>query len=421
MDQLSIERLQQQILSQLSTPRTTRMYASTNTHMNTNMNTSTNTQPTTPPRRNTRSRFYQPPRLNTTIEQDQEAIQQERTHHFIRELMSITREYQSEQREFHRTMNTIISLLDRLLGRRRSEPAASPVQFNGTTYADETETELPPPPRPTPLRRNSYLGRAFQRHRERERERDIETERNRNIQFQPLNTETDDRTENLFISYFFSPLATDNTAPERLTQRQIEQNTHIIVYDASMNETRCPITMEDFAEGEEVLQIAGCGHYFKREALTEWFRRNNQCPVCRHRVLRGGGTRYTTTSATPEINTVLPADEHATPENEVPYVEYNDSDDNVNDGEGDGNGDGDEHTDLREQRNTETHSPSPSTYSMFEDRYTFQLPLLYDTSNNVFFSENNREPIGSERELQQTIQREILNAFQLFRTPRNQL
>jgi hypothetical protein len=206
---------------------------------------------------------------------------------------------------------------------------------------------------------------------------------------------TSSALDNIFVSYFFtSPQHTVENTHTPLTEQQIQQNTRIIVYDGSMNETRCPITMEDFVEGEEIIQIAGCGHYFKREALIEWFRRNHQCPVCRHRVLRGGGFRYTT-SAPDDVAT-----------NGI--VEEPDSDENENENEN-------EETTVRLERNTT--SPT-TTYRMFEDRYTFELPLLYDTSNNVFYSEND-EPIQNNQDLQQTIQRELFNAFQQFRSPRN--
>jgi hypothetical protein len=74
-----------------------------------------------------------------------------------------------------------------------------------------------------------------------------------------------------------------------LTDRQIELATRTLVYDASLNENRCPISLEDFAVGEEIVQIIGCRHYFKCVALREWFNRNTQCPVCRYNVTTHSG------------------------------------------------------------------------------------------------------------------------------------
>jgi hypothetical protein len=69
----------------------------------------------------------------------------------------------------------------------------------------------------------------------------------------------------------------------RPTQLQIDTAIEYITYDPSMNllETRCPISLEDFAEGEQIMQIRHCRHVFKSSALRDWFSRNVHCPVCR--------------------------------------------------------------------------------------------------------------------------------------------
>jgi Ring finger domain len=74
-----------------------------------------------------------------------------------------------------------------------------------------------------------------------------------------------------------------------LTDRQVELGTRTVVYEASMNETRCPIALDDFAVGEEIAQIVGCGHVFKCAPLREWFRRNSHCPVCRYNLTTSSG------------------------------------------------------------------------------------------------------------------------------------
>jgi hypothetical protein len=75
-------------------------------------------------------------------------------------------------------------------------------------------------------------------------------------------------------------------APERsgnvgISPEYIRLFTNSIQYDASMNESRCPISLDDFQEGESILQIRGCGHIFKHDSLQNWFQRNHICPVCR--------------------------------------------------------------------------------------------------------------------------------------------
>ena len=55
--------------------------------------------------------------------------------------------------------------------------------------------------------------------------------------------------------------------------------------------TRCPITLDNFQEGDDVTVITHCGHAFKPAAFTSWFRRNVRCPICRYdiREYRGSG------------------------------------------------------------------------------------------------------------------------------------
>lgn len=66
-----------------------------------------------------------------------------------------------------------------------------------------------------------------------------------------------------------------------LTTEQILQFTTPVPYEASMNDTRCPITWEPFTPGQELLRVNVCNHIFSRNAIIEWFGRNRHCPVCR--------------------------------------------------------------------------------------------------------------------------------------------
>ena len=49
-----------------------------------------------------------------------------------------------------------------------------------------------------------------------------------------------------------------------------------------VNETICPISLEDFVIGDELSEIKHCHHVFKWTSLQSWFSRNNHCPVCRY-------------------------------------------------------------------------------------------------------------------------------------------
>ena len=47
---------------------------------------------------------------------------------------------------------------------------------------------------------------------------------------------------------------------------------------------RCSITLEQFNQDDEVLEIINCKHYFNCDALKTWLTTNNVCPVCRQPV-----------------------------------------------------------------------------------------------------------------------------------------
>jgi hypothetical protein len=94
------------------------------------------------------------------------------------------------------------------------------------------------------------------------------------------------RNDYTFLSYLLnnpllSGIPSDVPTNHGITREQMRRATRIIQYDASMNEVRCPICLEDFQEGENICQIIQCGHIFKETELTRWFERHSVCPVCR--------------------------------------------------------------------------------------------------------------------------------------------
>ena len=46
----------------------------------------------------------------------------------------------------------------------------------------------------------------------------------------------------------------------------------------------CSITLEQFDDDDDILQIRNCSHYFKCNALRTWLATNNICPICRQPV-----------------------------------------------------------------------------------------------------------------------------------------
>jgi hypothetical protein len=86
------------------------------------------------------------------------------------------------------------------------------------------------------------------------------------------------------ILTFEIPL-TQSPLEQGLTPEQIQENVENVVYDTSMNEVRCPISMEDFTEGEDIYRIRSCQHIFKKQNLTNWLLHHTTCPVCRHSII----------------------------------------------------------------------------------------------------------------------------------------
>lgn len=69
----------------------------------------------------------------------------------------------------------------------------------------------------------------------------------------------------------------------RPTQQQIEDATRRATYADIVRplNTQCPISMEEFNDTDVVTIIRHCGHVYNTEHLTNWFRTNCRCPVCR--------------------------------------------------------------------------------------------------------------------------------------------
>ena len=103
------------------------------------------------------------------------------------------------------------------------------------------------------------------------------------------------------INRFTRPVTPINTFNEnvivRPTNNQLDSATINYDYNAetSQHNTNCPITLEEFQEGEQVCRILHCGHTFRRDAIHNWFQGNVRCPVCRYDI-----RDYSPDNSTPE-------------------------------------------------------------------------------------------------------------------------
>jgi len=88
----------------------------------------------------------------------------------------------------------------------------------------------------------------------------------------------------------------------RPSEQQITNATQIIDYSSEneYNNMNCPITLDEFTEGEQICRIRHCGHIFKEQALRNWFQRNVRCPVCRYDI-----RNYIPTNTTDSSNNVV--------------------------------------------------------------------------------------------------------------------
>lgn len=70
----------------------------------------------------------------------------------------------------------------------------------------------------------------------------------------------------------------------RPTTEQINQATETLIYNSQLEllNSRCPIRLENFQEGENIRRIISCGHCFCENAFNQWFQNNVRCPVCRY-------------------------------------------------------------------------------------------------------------------------------------------
>lgn len=84
------------------------------------------------------------------------------------------------------------------------------------------------------------------------------------------------RVDGLIRSFF-------DTIPIRPTPMQITSATNVTSYSNISNplNTRCPISLEQFAPTDSVTQLVRCGHIFNSIDFAQWFQYNVRCPVCR--------------------------------------------------------------------------------------------------------------------------------------------
>jgi hypothetical protein len=92
----------------------------------------------------------------------------------------------------------------------------------------------------------------------------------------------------LSTRWFTSIVSADNREEEGLTQERIQECTERMEYEEGMEgllSNTCPISMEDFHQGDILLKLRDCSHVFLEDHLLRWFQSHSTCPVCRRSYL----------------------------------------------------------------------------------------------------------------------------------------
>jgi hypothetical protein len=85
----------------------------------------------------------------------------------------------------------------------------------------------------------------------------------------------------LFSSIYNTPTNLEDVAV-RPTVQQLAAALETITYVPSeLTSSRCPITLEDFVQGDVITRIRPCGHIFHTQSIRNWFNNRVRCPVCR--------------------------------------------------------------------------------------------------------------------------------------------
>ncbi len=105
-------------------------------------------------------------------------------------------------------------------------------------------------------------------------------------------------TINPLTEFINETLNDNNTRRRPTTIRQFFNSCHVFVYnnDLSNNQIHCPITMQNFNQGDICIRLP-CNHIFKYRPLLQWLTTARTCPICRLQIPHSS-RRHTTTGDT---------------------------------------------------------------------------------------------------------------------------
>lgn len=83
-----------------------------------------------------------------------------------------------------------------------------------------------------------------------------------------------------------------NPAPPGLTVEEsnsletflFQPDEHNSKTDLKSDEMRCPICLEMYQEGDELMALPNCRHCYHAKCVLRWLRFRGDCPICRRRI-----------------------------------------------------------------------------------------------------------------------------------------
>jgi hypothetical protein len=194
--------------------------------------------------------------------------------------------YNANMREYSQNISLFLSIIQGI----QQDLSRIRAQQNRNQNTENTfDAEEPAPRPPNNTRRNAPQASAVPPNRPTQESRNIQPNRSgttSNLLY--FNDSIYRPVGNSFLRDFVTLFPGLNTTQEnvivRPSEQQIATATEEFLYTSNTNlqNTSCPITLDDFQEGDALKRIIPCGHTFRKPAIDNWFREKVRCPVCRY-------------------------------------------------------------------------------------------------------------------------------------------
>ena len=199
--------------------------------------------------------------------------------------------YNYNQIEYQRNIQTMLTLLQLNHQSFRTRINQQNINTpNPSVYANRTNTSRTNPTRINPNRTNTSRTNNNNNNNNIRREYywrspySNTTEANNRWNGLPNSNILNDEWANILNRYL-----NQVEQERRLTNSEITNATRTFTYSEeqteTLNDNRCPISLETFVNGDVLSEIRGCNHVFIRDNLLRWLTRSNCCPICRFNLL----------------------------------------------------------------------------------------------------------------------------------------